>query len=474
MVENIKENPLDKVSETLKWINANLSDLQTKVIDNNLDKLEKLWKLPDLISKVNTVLNVNLFGLWSVSSLLGVKIFDISKYKDPNNILNIVLKKYGGIEWLHRSYIQNTLTDFLTDQPEKIDTISSLYETYKNNKQQNICSNILQDPDSLNIVCGLWMTSQTPTTITDKIPSIKFSYLSTTIYDWIEDKKQYLDPVVLAELWYNAPTKQWSNETQIIDEASPDRKPDRITKTMIEKYIIKKTTDFVKTEWYISYIPTADHFTFALMGWLFVAGNVFPEAVLLGIQTPEDFSWWKHDRLPENYGIFSGKIEDMTQQAITDELLKFKSPITEKMVMDSAKKYAVPMSYIMAMMKNDSGYGTQWLAVTTHNPGNVGNMDDGSMKDWWTREAWVDAVAENLQWRTNEYQKVYGKETFPSLKELASNVGSDGKWFLSSQGNYLQDNSWTRAGAYMTADWWPNAVQNYQNDLSNEPDTQLT
>ncbi len=472
MVDKVPQNPVDKLNNWLLNLNNKLSNLQTEIIDKNLDKLELFSKIPSIVNKVNTVLDVNLFGLWTVGWILGVKLFDMNKYKDPNHILNLVFKKYGGIEWLHKVYIQTTLNNFFEDQGEKREVIENIFTLYQENTQNNICSDILQDPDSFNIVCNLWLNSTTPTTITDKIPSVKFSYLSDKIMTWIDNKKHYLDPVVLAELWLSVPQKLWPNWTKIIDETSPDWKPEDIDEAIIQKYLIKRTSEFVSNESYMTNIPSADHFAFALMGWLFVAGNVFPEAVLLWIDTPKNSSISKHDNLPENFS-FSWKVEDMKEQDITNELLKFKSPLTAQMVINSAKKYAVPMSYMMAMMKNDSWYGSQWLAVTTHNPGNVGNMDDGSMKDRWTREAGVDAVAENLQWRISEYQKVYGNETFPSLKELSSNVGSDGKWFLSTQGNYLQENTDQRIWAYMTADGWPDAVQNYQSELSNEPETQL-
>lgn len=463
------EAPLNKLNESLKWVNDKLADFQKNIIDDNLDKLQISEKLPDLVGKVNGILNINLFGLWTVTSLLWLKLFDISKYKNKKGVLNYVLKKYGGVEWLHKSYIEETLTSFLADQPEKSSAIWSLYQMYKSESQQNICSDVLKDPDSLNVVCNLWLDDKVASTIMDKIPATKFSYLSAKTLEWIKGNEKYLDPNVLSDAGCVVPTKAGPNWNIIIDETSPDRKPESIDRNIIEKYLMTKIPEFMTNEWYIKYIPSADHLVLALMGGLFISGNTFPEAVLLGIKTPEQFGWSKHDQLPEVVLASLGIVEDMKEQVIKDELSAAQSPVTEKMVMDSAKKYSVPMSYIMAIIKNDSTYGTKWLAVTTHNPGNVGNMDDGSTKDWLTREAGVDAVAENLQWRIAEYQKTYGNEKYPSLKELASNVGPDGKWFLSAQGNYLQENTTARLGAYMTADGWPDAVQNYQSDLSNEP-----
>ncbi|MEI7563497.1 MAG: hypothetical protein WCJ39_07880 [bacterium] len=53
-------------------------------------------------------------------------------------------------------------------------------------------------------------------------------------------------------------------------------------------------------------------------------------------------------------------------------------------------------------------------------------MDNGSIKDWGTREAGVDAVAQNLRYRIDQYTTCYTKDSL-SLKYLADNVGPDGK-----------------------------------------------
>jgi hypothetical protein len=106
----------------------------------------------------------------------------------------------------------------------------------------------------------------------------------------------------------------------------------------------------------------------------------------------------------------------------------------------------------MAIMKNDSSYGTAGLAVTTHNPGNVWNMDDGSKKDRWTWEWGVDAVAKNLKTRIDAYQTKYGSDKQPNLEELASGKKAD---------------TWEKFfGVYMTAVKWPDIVQNFQQELA--------
>ena len=74
-------------------------------------------------------------------------------------------------------------------------------------------------------------------------------------------------------------------------------------------------------------------------------------------------------------------------------------PITAKMVEEAADEFDVSPDLMVAVMQVDSGLGVRGLGARTHNPGNVGNTDDGSMKDWGTWEAGVRAVARNLSKR---------------------------------------------------------------------------
>lgn len=466
---NTIENPLDKVNEWLLWVNEKLNDFQKNIIDDNLNKLQVADKASDLMAKVSGILDINLFGLWTIATLVGTSSFKIMEKFKNNKIVALVFKKYGGLEWLQKSYIQETLDKFFVGQPEKIDVIKGLYSAYGAEKADNLCTDILSDPDSLNVVCGLWLNTITPTTITDKIPSTKFSYLSATTLQWIAGKEKYLDPNVLASVGCIVPKKMSTNGVEIIDEASSDWKPESIDKAIIEKYLAQKITEFVGTEWYISSIPSSDHLALALFWGFFVSGNTFPEAVLLGVKKPIDFGW-----TPEVVATTMLMIvDDMTQEAIQEELTKANSPLTKEMVVVSAKKYGVPLSYLMAFMKNDSTYGTKWLAVDTYNPGNVGNMDGGSTynflyidfkyKTWpqvsspsiaWTNG--VDAAAENLKARIDAYHTQFGETVNPTPAELASGkkAGTNEKFF----------------GVYMTAEGGPAAVQSIQSDISDIPE----
>ncbi|MFT5352320.1 MAG: hypothetical protein ACI9GH_000167 [Candidatus Paceibacteria bacterium] len=72
------------------------------------------------------------------------------------------------------------------------------------------------------------------------------------------------------------------------------------------------------------------------------------------------------------------------------------SPVTGEMVMSAAKSYEVDTRMIMAMIEQDSSFGTAGLAVRTLNPGNVGNDDDGNIRTYGSWQEGVTAVAEWL------------------------------------------------------------------------------
>jgi predicted 3-demethylubiquinone-9 3-methyltransferase (glyoxalase superfamily) len=72
------------------------------------------------------------------------------------------------------------------------------------------------------------------------------------------------------------------------------------------------------------------------------------------------------------------------------------SPVTGDMVAAASRRYGVSWEMIMAMMQQDSTFGTKGKAVRTLNPGNVGNDDAGNERNYGTWQEGVDAVAEWL------------------------------------------------------------------------------
>lgn len=72
------------------------------------------------------------------------------------------------------------------------------------------------------------------------------------------------------------------------------------------------------------------------------------------------------------------------------------SPVTGQMIMNAAVTEEVDARLTMAIMEQDSRFGTVGLAVSTTNPGNVGNDDGGNIRHYGTWQEGVTAVAEWL------------------------------------------------------------------------------
>src|SRR3989344_291560 len=71
------------------------------------------------------------------------------------------------------------------------------------------------------------------------------------------------------------------------------------------------------------------------------------------------------------------------------------SPVIGEMVMNASEAYAVDARLMMAIMEQDSRFGTVGKAVKTLNPGNVGNDDDGNIR---TYESWQEGVTAVAEW----------------------------------------------------------------------------
>ncbi len=93
------------------------------------------------------------------------------------------------------------------------------------------------------------------------------------------------------------------------------------------------------------------------------------------------------------------KMPVMDSEEKIDTYIKKKyrsSPVTGEMVMSARDAYNVDARLMMAIMEQDSRFGTAGVAVRTLNPGNVGNTDDGSTRTYDSWQAGVTAVAEWL------------------------------------------------------------------------------
>jgi len=75
------------------------------------------------------------------------------------------------------------------------------------------------------------------------------------------------------------------------------------------------------------------------------------------------------------------------------------SPVKGQDILDAARLYNVDPNLMMALMQQDSSFGTKGKAVKTKNPGNVGNTDSGATQGFKSWRDGVFAVARNLSKR---------------------------------------------------------------------------
>jgi hypothetical protein len=73
------------------------------------------------------------------------------------------------------------------------------------------------------------------------------------------------------------------------------------------------------------------------------------------------------------------------------------SPVTGSMVFSSAQQYGVDIPLMMAIMENDSDFGTLGIGASTFNPGNIGNTGTSTQ----TYPSWADGVSAVANWLNN-------------------------------------------------------------------------
>lgn len=89
----------------------------------------------------------------------------------------------------------------------------------------------------------------------------------------------------------------------------------------------------------------------------------------------------------------------VTPQGIDSYIKKVapNSPITGEMVTKASSKYNVDPKLVVAIIQNDSSFGTKGKAVRTKNAGNYGNDDDGNLMTFDTWDSGIMAVAKWLE-----------------------------------------------------------------------------
>lgn len=74
------------------------------------------------------------------------------------------------------------------------------------------------------------------------------------------------------------------------------------------------------------------------------------------------------------------------------------SPITADMIIKACDEYNVPIDLVIAIIQQDSSFGTAGLGARTNNPGNVGNTDSGATHSY---SSWADGIRGVARWLNN-------------------------------------------------------------------------
>jgi len=141
-------------------------------------------------------------------------------------------------------------------------------------------------------------------------------------------------------------------------------------------------------------------------------------------------------------------IPDLTDATQVDSYIKSiapNSPINGQDFIDVSQEMGIPVNLLASIAQHESGFGTLGVGARTHNPGNVGNTDDGSQINWGDWKNGLRAVARNANRRaidtdgttpTNDFDKkaliarlgkaIYGTRISDNEREFVGELVADG------------------------------------------------
>ena len=435
-----------------------------------MSSTKKLWD--ELIDKVDTFWNLNKkinssfwFDAWWILK-------NLEKQPIIWKILTFVLSILGfsgWIWWIEKAWKKRNI-DRNLDSTKK-EYINEVYKTYMENKT-------IDSWTSKKILNKYWISIDSK--YEDKF-AIDIDLIKQEINKKIWENWELINPLTL----YSINSKSFKGK-ELVEEVKEWK--DKVLKIKRELTETERQ-DFI--EWYIQTIlnqykkkkrienlKDADTLAFSMIAWITLDKDDVIDGIEAEVFLPSQFyekiewNWWTDndenidERVEEkadnlNYWV---DLNENQKNIIKWELESVKSPITTDNIIQSSINYNIPVEYIMAIIKNDSTYWTLWKWKETINPWNVGNMDDNSTREFWSWQEWVDAATKVIRHRIVEYQKVYGKDDYPWIKNLVENRWPDWKWFISNQKNYKQTNdyreNWNKAPywAYMTDKNWPEDV----------------
>lgn len=441
-----------------------------KISDQILDKM-------DAFKSVET----------TIKSVFWLDIFqEVKSSKIISGVFDFVLNILGfswGITGLERSWRKRNIDRALT-RPKK-EFIQKSYKKYceERDPSQNFTTKIMDTYDLE------WIDKKYHTLFNIDMP-----LLQETIAQNIDEKS--LNPQTLAAIKtksfegkeYITITKEKDNK--VITSIKPEFFEDEDVKnSFIQSYIMQTIKHMSQNESFLQKTEDGNTVTFALIAGLSLEQGNSIEGIKAWALLPQEFYENKVAQVPLNQEktnkqvfeeqeqkiknlTFAENISDTTKEVIQQELdtTKPKSPLTVEMIISSAQKYEIPIEYLMAVVKNDSSYGTQWKAVRTLNPGNVGNTDDWSERKFESWQEGLDAAAEVIKERVDAYQSVHGNKNYPWIENLMANRDENGYGFLKYQANYKKPNEYRGEQApfwaYMTAGLGPKRVAEYTQKIS--------
>lgn len=154
-----------------------------------------------------------------------------------------------------------------------------------------------------------------------------------------------------------------------------------------------------------------------------------------------------HEAKVQNILNSIGKMTSVQQMDNYIKSIAPNSPVTGQMIANASQKYGVSWEAMMAIMQQDSTFGTQGAAVRSFNPGNVGNTEQatstGNLVNYGSWQNGVDAVAKNLAGRkvdANALPKdefgVNVSQLSPTDRSIWSSASSQDKAFAEQVANY--------------------------------------
>ncbi|MDR0282255.1 MAG: hypothetical protein LBI53_02805 [Candidatus Peribacteria bacterium] len=319
----------------------------------------------------------------------------ISESKFRKGVLDVVLKVLGfsgGFDGLVKRRRQRKIDKELDDT--KREQISEIFEEYLTHipttiQETNLLSNHLKSKVSAQAFTTLQPYFNIDKTVFTSAIKDKLTDINNINPKTIKEAagNAYINTTTETEM-VNGKQKQIKKET--IDVNKFERDKDKI----IEKYLIYMTKALSTKPTFLQSIDTSaadqgsNTVAFTIVSSLFINKDNVIDGIEAKVFLPEVFMNGKERiapplSIPETQPLTTNpeaqsqttspetELTAEQKQTMNTELQRYHSPLTADMLVTSAKAYEIPVSYLAAVIKNDSSYGTAGIGARTNNPGNV-------------------------------------------------------------------------------------------------------